>query len=112
MRPFGPATWWRGSRGAGGRLGAVCELTGESERGGHGGRGGYLGGAKGAARGVVTGGLGCEDDGGGVDMEEVGEGHRGGVGVGLGRAMVRRISEGEQWVYRVGREHNSQKACM
>lgn len=27
--------------------------------------------------------------GGGVDMEEVGEGHRGGVGVGLGRAMVR-----------------------
>lgn len=37
-----PATWWRGSRGDGGRLGAVCdlvcELTGESERGGHGGR--------------------------------------------------------------------------
>ena len=103
MRPFGPATWWRGSRGAGGRLGAVCELTGESERGGHGGRGGYLGGAKGAARGVVTGGLGCEDHGGGVDME--------GVGVGLGRAMVSRILEGEQWVYRVGRERNSQKAC-
>ena len=33
-----------------------------------------------------------------VDMEEAGEGDRGGVGVGLGRAMVRRISEGEQWV--------------
>ena len=111
MRPFEPATWRRGSRGAGGRLGAVCELTGESERGGHGGTGGYLGGAKGAARGLVTGGLGCEDDRGGVDMEGVGEGDRGGVGVGLGRAMVRRISEGEQWVHRVGRERNSQKAC-
>ena len=38
MRPSEPATWWRGSRGDGGRLGAVCdlvcELTGESERGG------------------------------------------------------------------------------
>ena len=108
MRPFGPATWWRRSRGAGGRLGAVCELTGESERGGHGGRGGYLGGAKGAVRGVVTGGLGCEDDGGGVDMEGVGEDDRGGVGVGVERAMVRRISEG---VHRVGRKRNSQKAC-
>ena len=48
---------------------------------------------------------------GGVDMEEVGEGDTGGVGVGLGRAMVRRILEGEQWVYRVGQECNSQKAC-
>ena len=32
VRPFGPATWRRGSRGAGGRLGAVwdlvCELKG------------------------------------------------------------------------------------
>ena len=106
-RPFGLATWRRGSRGAGGRSGAVrelvCELTGESERDGHGGRGGYRGGAKGAARGIVTGGLGCEDHGGGVDME--------GVGVGPGRAMVSRILEGEQWVYRVGRERNSQKAC-
>lgn len=45
-----------------------------------------------------------------VDMEEAGEGDRGGVGVGLGRATVRRISEGEQWVYRVGPERNSQKA--
>ena len=44
-------------------------------------------------------------------MEEVGEGNRGGVGVGLGRAMVRRISEGEQRVHRVGQEHSSQKAC-
>ena len=38
MRPFRPATWQRGSRGAGGRLGAVwdlvCELTGESKKGG------------------------------------------------------------------------------
>ena len=112
-RPFGLATWRRGSRGAGSRLGViwdlVCELTGESERDGHGGRGGYRGGAKGAARGVVTGGLGCEDDGGGVDMEGVGLGDRGGVGAGLGRAMVRRISEG---VHRVGRKRNSQKACM
>ena len=32
-------------------------------------------------------------------------------GVGLGRAMDRRISEGEQRVHRVGQEHNSQKAC-
>ena len=48
--------------------------------------------------------------GGGVDMEEVGEGNKGGVGVGLGRAMVRRILGGEQWVYRVGQERNSQKA--
>ena len=62
-------------------------------------------------RGIVTGGLGCEDDGGGVDMEGVGEGDRGGVGVGVGRAMVRRISEGEQRVHRVGWECNSQKAC-
>ena len=31
---------------------------------------------------------------------------------GLERAMVRRISEGEQQVHRVGREHNSQKACV
>ena len=30
---------------------------------------------------------------------------------GLERAMVRRISEGEQRVHRVGQEHNSQKAC-
>ena len=30
----------------------------------------------------------------------------------LARGIVRRISEGEQWVYRVGRERNSQKACM
>ena len=88
----------------------MCELTGESERGGHGGRGGYRGGAEGAAGGIVTGGLGCEDDGGGVDMEGVGEDDRGGVGVGVERAMVRRISEGEQWVYRVGPERNSQKA--
>ena len=44
-------------------------------------------------------------------MEEVAEGNRGGVGVGLGRAMVRRILEGEQQVHSVGREHNSQKAC-
>ena len=88
MRPSGLATWRRGSRGAGVRLGAVwdlvCELTGESERDGHGGRGGYRGGAKGEARGIVTGGLGCEDDEGGVDMEEVGEGDRWGVGVGEG----------------------------
>ena len=81
VRPFGPATWRRGSRGAGGRLGVVwdlvCELTGESERGGHGRRGGYR-------DGLVTGRLGCEDDGGGVDMEEVGEGDRWGVGVGEG----------------------------
>ena len=48
--------------------------------------------------------------GGGVDMEEVGEGNKGGVGVGLGRAMVRRILEREQWVYRVGWERNSQIA--
>ena len=46
-----------------------------------------------------------------VDMEEAGEGDRGGVGVGVERAMVRRISEGEQQVRRVGRERNSQKAC-
>ena len=107
-RPFGLATWRRGSRGAGSRLGViwdlVCELTGESERGGHGRRGGYR-------DGLVTGRLGCEDDGGGVDMEGVGEDDRGGVGVGVERAMVRRISEGEQQVHRVGREHNSQKAC-
>ena len=32
--------------------------------------------------------------------------------VGPERVMVKRISEGEQWVYRVGREHNSQKACV
>ena len=51
------------------------------------------------ARGVVTGGLGCEDGGRGEDMGEVGKGDR-------------RISEGEQWVYRVGRESSSQKACM
>ena len=50
------------------------------------------------ARGIVTGGLGCEGGGGGEDMGEVGKGNR-------------RISEGEQWVYRVGREHSSQKAC-
>ena len=30
----------------------------------------------------------------------------------LARVIVRRISEGEQWVYRVGWECNSQKACM
>ena len=30
----------------------------------------------------------------------------------LARGIVRRISEGEQWVYRVGWERNSQKACM
>ena len=59
--------------------------------------------SQGSGERLVTGGLGCEDDGGGVDME--------GVGVGLGRAMVSRILEGEQWVYRVGRERNSQKAC-
>ena len=97
-------------------------------------------------RGVVTGGLGCEDGGRGEDMGEVGKGDRGGVGVGEvgeaghegrggyrgsfvtggldceggggGEDMVevgngdRRISEGEQWVYRVGRESSSQKACM
>ena len=78
MRASGPATWWRGSRGAGGRWGAIpdlkCELTGKSERDGHGGRGGYGDGAKGAARGVITGGLGCEDGGGGEDM---GEGDKG-----------------------------------
>ena len=38
MRPSRPATWRRGNREAGGRLGVVwdlvCELTGESERGG------------------------------------------------------------------------------
>ena len=28
----------------------------------------------------------------------------------LATAIVR-ISEGEQWLYRVGREHNSQKVC-
>ena len=33
-------------------------------------------------RGVVTGELGCEDDEGGQDMERVGEGDRGEVGVG------------------------------
>ena len=43
-------------------------------------------------------------------MEGVGEDDRGGVGVGVERAMVRRISEGEQQVRRVGRERNSQKA--
>ena len=98
------------------------------------------------ARGVVTGGLGCEDGGRGEDMGEVGKGNRGGVGVGeIGEAGHegrggyrggfvtgglgsegsgggedmgevgkgdRRISEGEQWVYRVGRESSSQKACM
>ena len=98
----------------------------------------------GAARGVVTGGLGCEDRGGGEGMGEVGKGNRGGLvrrrsvkpgtkgGVNieaalsqvgwavwaveegktwekLARRIVRRISEGEQWVYRVGRECNSQK---
>ena len=31
--------------------------------------------------------------------------------VGLERAMVKRISEGEQRVHRVGWERNSQKAC-
>ena len=98
VRPFGPATWRRGSRGAGGRLGVVwdlvCELTGESERGGHGGRDGYRGGAKGAAGGVVMRGLGCEGDGGGVDMEEVGEGDRGEVGVGeVGEAGVGEVEE-------------------
>ena len=67
--------------------------------------------SQGSGERLVTGGLGCEDDGGGVDMEALGESNRGGIGVGLGRAMVRRISEGEQWVYRVGRERNSQKAC-
>ena len=51
--------------------------------------------SQGSGERLVTGGLGCEDDGGGVDMEELGEGDRGGIGVGLGRAMVRRISEGE-----------------
>ena len=38
MRPSGLATWWRRSRGTGGRLAAVCdlvcELTGESKKGG------------------------------------------------------------------------------
>ena len=98
-------------------------------------------------RGIVTGGLGCEDGGRGEDMGEVGTGDRGGVVWGrsvkpsmkggvdieaalsqegwavraveegktwekLARAIVRRISEGEQWVYRVGWERNSQKACM
>ena len=76
--------------------------------GDNGGRGGWRDGAKEVVRGIVTGGLGCEDDGGGVDMEGVGLGDRGGVGAGLGRAMVRRISEG---VHRVGRKRNSQKAC-
>ena len=32
-------------------------------------------------RGIVTGELGCEDDEGGQDMEGVGEGDRGEVGV-------------------------------
>ena len=45
-------------------------------------------------RGVVTGQLGCEDDGGGEDMEGIGEGNRGEVGVGeVGEAGV---GEGEE----------------
>ena len=66
--------------------------VGEVGEAGHKGRGGYRG-------GFVTGGLGCEGGGGGEDMGEVGKGDR-------------RISEGEQWVYRVGRERNSQKARL
>ena len=60
--------------------------VGEFGEAGHKGSSGYRGRAKGAAGGIFKGGLGCEDDGGGVDMEEVAEGVRGGVGVGLGRA--------------------------
>ena len=66
--------------------------VGEVGEAGHEGRGGYRG-------SFVTGGLGCEGGGGGEDMGEVGKGDR-------------RISEGEQWVYRVGRERNSQKARL
>ena len=47
--------------------------VGEVGEAGHEGRGAYR-------DGLVTGGLGCEDDGGGEDMEGVGEGDRGGVG--------------------------------
>ena len=64
--------------------------VGEVGEAGHEGRGGYRG-------GFVTGGLGCEGGGGGEDTGEVVNGDR-------------RISEGEQWVYRVGQERNSKKA--
>ena len=79
--------WREWVRATEGRL-----VWGEVGEAGHEGRGGYRG-------SFVTGGLDCEGGGGGEDMVEVGNGNR-------------RISEGEQWVYRVGRECNSQKACM
>ena len=75
-----------GEVGKGDRGGIGVEEVGEAR---HEGRGGYRG-------GFVTGGLDCEGSGGAEDMVEVGNGDR-------------RISEGEQWVYRVGRERNSQK---
>ena len=64
MRPSGLATWWRRSRGTGGRLAAVCdlvcELTGESKKGGM-----EEGVDIEVEPGVVTEELGCQNSAGG-----------------------------------------------
>lgn len=92
------ATWRRGSRelAAGWeRLRTSGSLTGEPERGGHGGRGWILRWSQGSGERRSHRRAGLEDGGEGKSMGEVGNGDRGGLVWGRSQFLC---MKGERWI--------------